>query len=167
MVADISGSFEAVQESVKTNWPEAVTTEASVVLCTHYLARLFNEKRCRIQASFGLDQREYEVLAALRSSSDGASLTPKEINRAMLMSSGGLTKVLQRLEEQGLIERDLGKDDQRTRPVRLTEDGAVRVQQTMQALQELDAKRMSSMPAEELKTLQRLQQKLILLCEKE
>jgi DNA-binding transcriptional ArsR family regulator len=47
----------------------------------------------------------FDVLAALRRSGTPYELNPTELSRAMLLSSGGMTKRLDRLEAAGLVER--------------------------------------------------------------
>jgi DNA-binding MarR family transcriptional regulator len=56
-------------------------------------------------AGHGLSPSELDVLVTLRRSAAPWVLTPSEIQRALLITSGGLTKILQQLEGRGLVTR--------------------------------------------------------------
>jgi DNA-binding MarR family transcriptional regulator len=47
-------------------------------------------------------------------------LTPSELRQSVLITSGGLAKVLQQLESRGLVARLADRADRRVKPVQLT-----------------------------------------------
>jgi DNA-binding MarR family transcriptional regulator len=65
----------------------------------------------------------FDLLAALRRSGPSYELKPTELMRATLLSSGGITKRLDRLAEAGLIERRPDPNDRRGTLVKLTRKG--------------------------------------------
>ncbi len=65
-------------------------------------------------ARFGLDRGEFDVIATLRRSGPPFQLTPTEMYSTLMLSSGGLTHRLDRLEKAGLIERRKSKLDGRS-----------------------------------------------------
>jgi DNA-binding MarR family transcriptional regulator len=65
----------------------------------------------------------FDLLAALRRSGPPYELNPTELMRATLLSSGGITKRLDRLVEAGLVERRPDPNDRRGTLVRLTRKG--------------------------------------------
>ncbi|MQA08413.1 MAG: MarR family transcriptional regulator [Pseudonocardiaceae bacterium] len=71
----------------------------------------------------GLDPGEFDVLATLLRAGPPHELTPTGLNRSLMMSAGGLTKRLGRLEERELITRRLSPDDRRSLLVTLTDAG--------------------------------------------
>jgi DNA-binding MarR family transcriptional regulator len=71
----------------------------------------------------GLDPGEFDVLASLLRAGPPHELTPTALNRSLMMSAGGLTKRLGKLEERELITRRLSADDRRSLLVTLTEGG--------------------------------------------
>jgi DNA-binding MarR family transcriptional regulator len=64
--------------------------------------------------SFGLDRGEFDVIATLRRAGPPYQLTPTEMYTTLMLSSGGLTHRLDRLEKAGLIERRKSKLDGRS-----------------------------------------------------
>ncbi|MDX3773833.1 MarR family transcriptional regulator [Chromatiaceae bacterium AAb-1] len=72
---------------------------------------------------YGLQSGEFDVLATLRRSGKPFALTPTALYEALLISSGGITNRLDRLEKAALIERRKHPTDRRGTLVILTEQG--------------------------------------------
>ena len=71
----------------------------------------------------GLTWGEYLVLAALRRAGPPYRMNPTALSNAILLSSGGMTKRLDRLEAAGLVERLRDPGDRRGTLVSLTDRG--------------------------------------------
>jgi DNA-binding MarR family transcriptional regulator len=84
-------------------------------------------------AAFGLTEGESNVLATLRRSGPPFELTPTELYRGLLVSSGAMTNRLDRLEERGLVERIPDDADRRRIRVALTPTGRALIDETMDA----------------------------------
>jgi DNA-binding MarR family transcriptional regulator len=69
-----------------------------------------------------LAPREYGVLYALSAASDGLRIT--ELLEDVLLTQPGMSRLIARLEERGLVERADDPDDRRACRVRLTKAGA-------------------------------------------
>lgn len=94
--------------------------------------RLGNLVRPSIEATFAgldLDRGEFDVIATLRRSGPPYRLTPTEMYSSLMISSGGLTHRLDRLEKAGLIRREKSSHDGRSVQVALTEAGAARAEE--------------------------------------
>ena len=65
----------------------------------------------------------FDLLAALRRSGAPYELTPTQLMRTTMLSSGGMTKRLDRLAEAGLVERRPDPSDRRGTLVGLTRRG--------------------------------------------
>jgi DNA-binding MarR family transcriptional regulator len=74
-------------------------------------------------AAHGLQPGWFDVLAALRRAGEPHALTPTQLMRTILLSSGGMTKRLDRLADAGLVERRPDPNDRRGTLVRLTRRG--------------------------------------------
>lgn len=72
---------------------------------------------------FELTPSDYGVLAALRRAGQPYALKPTQLYSRLRRSSGGMTKILKRLEESELIERTPDPDDGRGSRVTLTPRG--------------------------------------------
>lgn len=70
-----------------------------------------------------IDEGGFAVLAALRRVGEPFELTPTALNRELLISSGGVTHLVDRLERKGLVVRRPGVDDRRCVRVALTVEG--------------------------------------------
>ena len=71
-------------------------------------------------AEHGLQPGEFDVLATLRRSGAPYALTPTALYEAAMLSSGGMTNRIDRLESAGLIERQKHPSDRRGVLVALT-----------------------------------------------
>lgn len=74
---------------------------------------------------YGIDTGQFDVLATLRRSGEPFALRPTELFQALMISSGGLTDRLNRLEKKGLISREASRSDKRSMLVILTQKGRV------------------------------------------
>ena len=76
-------------------------------------ARYFDPALDRVFKRYGLDFGLFDVLATLRRSGQPYALAPSELNRWCMLSSGAMTKRLDRLERLGLIARKADPRDRR------------------------------------------------------
>jgi DNA-binding MarR family transcriptional regulator len=74
-------------------------------------------------APYGLQPGWFDLLAALRRSGAPYELNPTRLMETTMLSSGGMTKRLDRLDEGGLVERRPDPSDRRGTLVRLTRRG--------------------------------------------
>jgi len=82
----------------------------------------------RIVAKHGLTWTQYTTLMALRSAESDYTLSPSQIYAKAQVSSGGLTKMLHALESEDLVTRIDNPEDKRSRFVKLTPAGKVKVE---------------------------------------
>lgn len=85
-----------------------------------------------VLARHSLSNGDFDVLATLRNAPAPHELTPSQIRHQVVITSGGLTRIMLHLEGRGLVLRSQGSADRRVRPVRLSEDGRVLVEALMQ-----------------------------------
>lgn len=74
-------------------------------------------------ASAGLQAGEFDVLATLRRAGAPHTLTPTALYEVLMISSGGMTNRIDRLEKAGFIERRKHPTDRRGTLVALTTAG--------------------------------------------
>ncbi|GAA4089163.1 MULTISPECIES: MarR family winged helix-turn-helix transcriptional regulator [Actinomadura] len=72
---------------------------------------------------YGLNMAAFDVLTALRRSGPPYRKTAGELAAISLLSTGGITLRLDRLEKAGLVVRERDPDDRRVVHARLTDEG--------------------------------------------
>ncbi|MGK5627117.1 MarR family winged helix-turn-helix transcriptional regulator [Streptomyces sp. URMC 123] len=87
------------------------------------LTRLIEAELGRTFAAHGLDRASFDVLATLRRSGPPHRLTPAELTRTAMVTSGAVTQRLDRLESRGLVTRAPNAADGRGVLVTLTPEG--------------------------------------------
>ena len=127
--------------------------EASLVIMRDRLAP--------VMARFGLHPGEFDVLAKLRRSGPPYALTPTALYETTMMSSGGMTARIDRLEKAGLVERKKHPSDRRGTLVALTRKGRVLIDQAYDAHAANEAEIVSALTKAEQKQLDGLLAKLI------
>jgi DNA-binding MarR family transcriptional regulator len=98
------------------------------------LARHLDRARAAAFAGHGLEPWEFDVLSSLRRQGPPYQLSPGNLLRATMVTSGTMTNRINRLEESGLVRRDHDPQDKRGVLVSLTEDGLSRVDLALAAL---------------------------------
>jgi DNA-binding MarR family transcriptional regulator len=135
---------QQVLDRMSRHWPEAVTPTTELMMRVYRLNDLVLENARRETSRYGLTFTEFEVLLGLRSASPPHELSPTELYSAVLISSGGLTKILHKLEAHGLICRIEHETDGRSKLVRLTEAGRNLAAKAMAGVLESDRKLLTS-----------------------
>ena len=90
-------------------------------------AGISRELSASLQAEHGLTINDYEALLVL-SHADDQRLKRVDISRQLLLTPSGITRLLEGLETEGLVERESCATDLRVTYARLTETGASRLQ---------------------------------------
>ena len=91
---------------------------ARIVRMSHYISQFIDANL----AHYNLNVGEFEVLAALARNPD-RQLSPKELQKKILISSGGLSNRINRLEEKKFIVRIPDPADRRGVIVKITPEG--------------------------------------------
>ena len=71
------------------------------------MASIINDAITECLVPWGLNSTDYGVLGTLRAAGPSHTLRPSDLSSRLLMSSGGMTKVLGRLESAQHVERVL------------------------------------------------------------
>lgn len=111
-------------------------------------------------AKHDLDTGEFDVLSTLLRSGPPYRLRPTELYRSLMISSGGLTDRLSRLERAGLIDRATDTQDARSKIVALTEKGRALAETVFREDMEVEAGLISDLSEEDRAHLSRLLAKL-------
>jgi DNA-binding MarR family transcriptional regulator len=93
------------------------------------LARLIDGELERTFAAHGLDKASFDVLATLRR--NDKPLTPADLMRSSMVTSGAVTQRLDRLTTRGLVTRTPSPTDRRVVHVSLTDEGRALIDRTL------------------------------------
>ncbi|MGF1430196.1 MarR family winged helix-turn-helix transcriptional regulator [Kitasatospora sp. LaBMicrA B282] len=103
--------------------PDLDTSPMAVLGRIKRLSRVVEAAQRRTFALHGLDLAGFDVLATLRRSDPPHRLTPAELMRSAMITSGAVSQRLEKLEERGLVTRAPSATDGRVVHVALTEAG--------------------------------------------
>jgi DNA-binding MarR family transcriptional regulator len=144
-------------DSVLADWrrarPETRAEALQVVGRIILLGRQYEDAVTRMPWDPALSYSDYDVIATLRRAGSPYELTPTELGRRVLLTSGGLTACLRRLENAGLVSRRGVPEDRRRLLAKLTPKGFDLVETFIdqrfaladQALANLDAKQIATL----------------------
>jgi DNA-binding MarR family transcriptional regulator len=145
---------------VVAQWADAMPdVNASSMEVFGRMARLQKHlERMRAEAlvSFGFKEGEFDVLATLRRSGHPYRLSPTQLYRCLLVTSGAMTNRLARLESAGLVERIADANDKRSSHVGLTLQGLAQIDSAVRVhtqTQELILEALTAEQREELAAL--------------
>ncbi|MCK9473592.1 MarR family winged helix-turn-helix transcriptional regulator [Sulfurimonas sp.] len=93
---------------------------------------IFSHLESFLKEKFDLLNSELDVLASLYT--HGKVLTPTQLYDLTIFSSGGMTKILKRLQERDLIYRQEDKNDKRYMLVCLSDKGETLVKESLQEI---------------------------------
>jgi len=125
------------------------------------LARLAGDEISSTFKKHGLDRASFDMLATLYRSGPPHRLTPLELMRASMVTSGAITQRLDRLEDDGLVKRTPSDSDGRGVDVTLTESGLARIKRTLPDHLETENRLLAALSRKERTELADLLRKLL------
>ncbi|MFC8402525.1 MarR family winged helix-turn-helix transcriptional regulator [Streptomyces griseoincarnatus] len=103
--------------------PDLDTAGMEVFGRVYRLARAMGDRHERVYAPFGISRGEFDVLATLRRAGEPYTLSPRQLSATLMLTTGGMTGRLDKLERAGLLRRSPDPQDRRGLQVTLTEEG--------------------------------------------
>jgi DNA-binding MarR family transcriptional regulator len=131
---------------------ESVRAHLRIATCCNLLMR---EARQRIAGRWNLTLPQFDVLAEL-ARADAGGFTFIELSRLLLVTSGNLTGIVDRLEQQRLVKRHPDGNDRRVIRVALTDKGRRLTDRVLPAHAADIEEILSFMPASDLDQLNAL-----------
>lgn len=112
-----------IMEQWERERPDLDPSPQGVIGRLHRLAARLTEELVAVYAEFGLGEGEFDVLATLRRSGSPYALSPTELAASTMVTSGAVSKRVDRCERQGWVVREADAHDGRGRLVALTPAG--------------------------------------------
>jgi DNA-binding MarR family transcriptional regulator len=103
--------------------PDLDVTPQAVIARLHRLANHLTDDLVAVYRRFDLSEGEFDVLATLRRGGAPFERTPSELAASTMVTTGAMTKRLDRLESRGLLSRRQSDADGRGRVIALTAEG--------------------------------------------
>lgn len=113
--------------------PDLDVSPIGIIGRLHRLAGRLTEELTVVYRRFGLGEGDFDVLVTLRRQSDVYALTCSALAESTMVTSGGMTKRVDRLEAAGLVRRRDSESDGRSRVVELTPAGHALVDEAFAA----------------------------------
>ncbi|WP_329112184.1 MarR family winged helix-turn-helix transcriptional regulator [Streptomyces sp. NBC_01353] len=116
-------AIAAIVEQWKRERPDL---DATPMLVVGRLFRLTDALDQRLRPPFGaagLGSGDFDLLAALRRAGEPYVLSAGELSRTVMVTTGAITKRVDRLEARGLVARTVAEADSRGRLITLTTEG--------------------------------------------
>lgn len=126
------------------------------------LARHLERRVGDALAEHDLSLWAFDVLATLRRHGPPHRLTPTELSRATMLTTGAMTNRIDRLEQAGLVTREADPDDRRGVRVSLTPAGLERVDAALETRMAEAAEAVSSLSPTARQALERHLRALLL-----
>ncbi|MFK0018070.1 MarR family winged helix-turn-helix transcriptional regulator [Streptomyces sp. NPDC090798] len=114
---------DAIIEQWATVRPDLDTAAMEVFGRVFRLARTMGDRMEKAYAPFGISRGEFDVLATLRRSDAPYTLSPRQLSATLMLTTGGMTGRLDKLERAGLLRRSPDPHDRRGLQVTLTDKG--------------------------------------------
>lgn len=119
----MSDAVDRILEQWARERPELDASPMAVLGRIVRIAREVDRPLQRVFRRFALGPGEFDVLASLRRAGEPYRLSPRTLLESMMVTSGAVTKRVDRLERIGLVAREPDPGDRRGVLVRLTPAG--------------------------------------------
>lgn len=112
-----------ITKAWKRERPDLDPSPQGIIGRLHRLAAALTSELVPVYEKHGLGEGEFDVLATLRRTGEPFELQPSELAQHTMVTSGAMSKRIDRLESAGLVTRRASATDGRARVVALTEPG--------------------------------------------
>ncbi|MFF1275736.1 MarR family winged helix-turn-helix transcriptional regulator [Streptomyces marokkonensis] len=146
--------------------PDLDTTAMAVFGRISRLARAMGDRMEKAYARYGISRGEFDVLATLRRSGEPYTLSPRQLSGTLMLTTGGMTGRLDKLERAGLLRRSPDPHDRRGLRVTLTDEGLRLIDEAVGAGLAEQTRALSALDGERAAQLSALLRELLLVTER-
>ncbi|MFJ8992954.1 MarR family winged helix-turn-helix transcriptional regulator [Streptomyces sp. NPDC102279] len=114
---------DAIIEQWAAVRPDLDTAAMEVFGRVFRISRALGDRMEKAYARYGISRGEFDVLATLRRSDAPYTLSPRQLSATLMLTTGGMTGRLDKLERAGLLRRSPDPHDRRGLKVTLTDEG--------------------------------------------
>lgn len=139
--------IDHILEQWQQELPQLDASALAVVGRVLRIARLLEKQRETVLSEYGLSLWSFDVLATLRRQGSPYQLKPTDLYNLLMLSSGAMTNRIDRLEKDGIVERQRDPDDRRGVIVQLTPKGVQLANTVVPALLSSEQRLLSQLAA--------------------
>jgi DNA-binding MarR family transcriptional regulator len=161
MAPELPDHVDRVRDQWRAVRPELDTSPLAIVARVGRTAAFFDQSVNDLLGRHGLNRAAWDVLAGLRRQGPPYELSPTDLYRGLMRTSGAITNRLRRLEQAGLVERRPDPRDGRGVVVRLTERGCALVDEVAPAHMENEERLLAALSAADRAALERILRRLL------
>lgn len=126
--------------------------DLEIIHCIFHIKKALENQMNRDVETHELSNSQIELLA---STAYGDVCTSTELASKLCVSKANLTGLIARLEEKGLLKRDINEDDARSKLITVTAKGQKLVDQIVPNFIKFLSKTLENIPAKEKKSLEK------------
>lgn len=145
--------------------PDLDSAPMGVIGRVSQLALVIQRELIPVFAQFDLTHWGFDMLATLRRAGTPYCLSPTELFRSLMVTSGTMTNRIDRLEERGLVRRTPDPEDRRGILVELTERGRELIDRVLPIHVANEARLLQALTPAEQQTLAELLSKWLISLE--
>lgn len=145
-----------IQAEWRRERPDLDVSPQGVIGRLHRVGALLTDQLTALYQRFGLSEGEFDVLAALRRAGSPFERAPGELAAFTMVTTGAMTKRLDRLEAAGLVTRRPSAADGRGRVVALTPAGRELIDEAFAAHMRNEQRLLADLTPTEAEQLERL-----------
>ncbi|MET9319005.1 MarR family transcriptional regulator [Streptomyces sp. NPDC003038] len=157
-------SADAV-DAITAQWhavrPDLDTAPMAVFGRIYRITKSMGDAMEQAYARFGISRGEFDVIATLRRSGDPYTLSPRQLSATLMLTTGGMTGRLDKLEKAGLLRRTPDPHDRRGLQVTLTDRGLALIDEAVTVGLEVQRAALTGLTHEEVGVLTGLLRKLM------
>ena len=152
---------DAIIDQWATVRPDLDTAAMEVFGRIHRLSRAMGDRTEKAYERFGIGRGEFDVLATLRRAGEPYTLSPRQLSATLMLTTGGMTGRLDKLERAGLLRRSPDPHDRRGLKVTLTDKGLELIDEAVGAGLAVQTEALSGLAAEQAGQLAELLRELL------
>ncbi|KUM72672.1 MarR family winged helix-turn-helix transcriptional regulator [Streptomyces griseorubiginosus] len=133
MSAQRKDAVDAIIDQWAVVRPDLDTKAMEVFGRIYRLSRAMGDRVEKVYAPYGISRGEFDVLATLRRAGEPYTLSPRQLSSTLMLTTGGMTGRLDKLERAALLRRSPDPHDRRGLQVTLTEKGLTVIDAAVEA----------------------------------
>ncbi|MFD9537799.1 MarR family winged helix-turn-helix transcriptional regulator [Streptomyces sp. NPDC060010] len=152
-------------DAITAQWyavrPDLDTAPMAVFGRIYRITKAMGDEMERTYNRYGISRGEFDVVATLRRSGIPYTLSPRQLSATLMLTTGGMTGRLDKLEKAGLLTRSPDPHDRRGLHVTITDRGLTLIDEAVTAGLEVQRAALTGLDPQEVEVLTGLLRKLL------